>query len=66
MRLSKLIRDQKESKNRLKPQKNEQAAEFLLFQVKYKSKRYYNIFRVGKIAKCSFYIKDITGMRVLA
>ena len=54
MRLWKLTTDQNEFKSRLKPQKNEHTGGCLLFQVKYRSKRYYDIFRVGKIAKSSF------------
>ena len=54
MRLCKLMTDQKEFKNRLKPQKNEHTAGCLSFQVKYRSKRYYDIFRVAKIAKSFF------------
>ena len=50
MHLWKLITNQKEFKNQLKPQKNKNTARCLSFQVKYRSKKHYDMFRVSKIA----------------
>ena len=64
--VSKSKRQIKKFKNQLKPQKkkkkkkrkekkkNEHTAGCLSFQIKYKSKRHYDMFRVSKIAKSSF------------
>ena len=46
--------DQKEFKKLTQTTKNEHTAGCLSFQVKCRSKRYYDIFRMGKIAKSSF------------
>ena len=46
--------NQENIKNQLKLQKNEHTAGCLSFQVKCRSKKNYDMFRVGKIAKTSF------------
>ena len=54
MHLLKLVTDQKEFRNPLKPQKNKNAARCISFQIKYRLRRHYDTFKVFKIAKKYF------------